>query len=229
MSHGLNPVQRLWSVLKLKLEQQIPSSKEQLRRITCVEWEGHLSTDLCTHPRPGGLNCHQSAHTKCQQRREKNDISPLRNNIKWTGNVVTRHFSFIFTFVTQSLQITCRSMTVKKENAPFDRYLSVFLSPYFSLIHVTVSSSLSQALFLSLFWQVLAGWSGDWGQINTQSNSCELASSVCVWGREDVCLPVWVFHLLPSFLLLLIILFLNGPVDDKPINIYRGRDMRRTI
>lgn len=103
----------------------------------------------------------------------------------------------------------------------FSLSVSIFL---FNMCHCL--SCLSQALFLSLFWQVLAGWSGDRGQINTQSNSCELESSVCVYvcvrtRRVSADVVILLVAFFPSSVAHPF--FLNGSVDEKLINIYCTR------
>lgn len=37
-SPDLNPIEKLWSIFKQKVEQQNPSSKEQRKKIICEEW-----------------------------------------------------------------------------------------------------------------------------------------------------------------------------------------------
>jgi len=65
-------------------------------------------------------------------------------------------------------------------------------------------SSFSQAFFMSLCWQVLAGRFGGRGQINTQSNSCQMRSSVCASACvQSVDLLAWYcihYSFLPFFL-----------------------------
>lgn len=47
MSPDLNPIEHLWGILKRKVEERNPSSKEQLKKIISDEWK-KISPDVCS-------------------------------------------------------------------------------------------------------------------------------------------------------------------------------------
>lgn len=89
-------------------------------------------------------------------------------------------------------------------------------------------SSLSQALFLPLYWQALAGRFGGRGQINTPSNSCQLQFPVCARADKSVSACVVIAFITLSFIPFFstclywsaLCSFFNVSINEESTNIY---------